>query len=166
MKIRLAFLTRSLKKGTKLEFKLVVPPSKHIGFINFVNAAMKGKSFVRISLEQRGQGKGKTFPAIGEFQFQRGESSPSKVQVKRESLQGIVFEEKGKYQLVLSTKSPVKGEDIAFKLRIPPRKQDAMQFFLNASIKGNSTIVMYFKKISGDKRERSKIQGEFQFFNE
>ena len=166
MKIRLAFLTRSLKKGTQLEFKLVLPPSKHIGFINFVNAVMKGNSFVKIYLERRGNEKEKKFPVKGEFQFQKGETSPSKSGTGQKTLQSIVLDEKGKYQLVLSTKSPEKKEDISFKIRIPPGKREGMQFFLNAAIKGKSTIVVFFEKIAGDEKERSKIQGEFQLFDE
>lgn len=164
MKIRLAFLTRSLKKGTELEFKLVVLPSKHIGFINFVNAAIKGKAFVRISLEERGKEKRKKFPFAGEFQFQKGETSPAKGERTREALKSISLDENKRYQLVLSTKSPEKKENIFFKLRVPPRKREGLQFFLNAAIKGNSNIIMYFEKISVDERERSTIQGEFQFF--
>ena len=164
MKIRLAFLTRSLKKGTELEFKLVVPPSKHIGFINFVNAAIKGNAFVRIFLEERGKEKVKKFPLAGEFQFEKGETSPGMGNGTKEALKAISLDEGEKYQLVLSTKSPEKKEPISFKLRIPPRKREGLQFFLNAAIKGNCNIIMYFEKISGDQQERSTIQGEFQFF--
>lgn len=69
-----------------------------------------------------------------------------------------------KIRLVLSTKSPKQGKPIELKLSVPPTKQIGFINFVNAAMQGDSTIHISFEKITKDTKERSKIQGEFKFF--
>ncbi len=75
MKIRLVLATKSPKQGKPIELKVNVPPSKQIGFINFVNAAMQGDSTVNISFEKVGKDKDawEKSKVQGEFKFFQGE---------------------------------------------------------------------------------------------
>jgi hypothetical protein len=69
-----------------------------------------------------------------------------------------------KIRLVLSTKSPKQGKPIELKLNVPPSKQLGFINFVNAAMQGDSTINISFEKIIKDVMEKSKIQGEFKFF--
>lgn len=69
-----------------------------------------------------------------------------------------------KIRLVLSTKSPKQGKPIELKLSVPPSKQIGFINFVNAAMQGDSTINISFEKVSNDSKEKSKIQGEFKFF--
>ncbi|MHA1370099.1 MAG: hypothetical protein ACTSWN_06675 [Promethearchaeota archaeon] len=69
MKIKLVLTTKSPKKGKTIQFKLKVPPSKQIGFINFVNAAMRGNNPVHISFEKIVGDKKEESSVQGEFYF-------------------------------------------------------------------------------------------------
>lgn len=73
MKIKLVLSTTSPKKGKPIEFKLNVPPSKEIGFINFVNAAMKGDSPIKVSFEKISKEKKERSKVEGEFKFKQGD---------------------------------------------------------------------------------------------
>ena len=68
-----------------------------------------------------------------------------------------------KIKLVLSTKSPKQGKPIVLKLNVPPSKQIGFINFVNAAIKGDSTVSVSFEKISNESKERSKVQGDFKF---
>lgn len=69
-----------------------------------------------------------------------------------------------KIRLVLSTKSPKQGKPIELKLNVPPAKQIGFINFVNAAMQGDSAINISFEKIAKESREKSKIQGEFKFF--
>jgi hypothetical protein len=69
-----------------------------------------------------------------------------------------------KIRLVLSTKSPKQGKPIELKLNVPPSKQIGFINFINAAMQGDSTINISFEKIAKDNKEKSKVQGEFKFF--
>jgi hypothetical protein len=69
-----------------------------------------------------------------------------------------------KIRLVLSTKSPKQGKPIELKLNVPPSKQLGFINFVNAAMQGDSTINISFEKIIKEAMEKSKIQGEFKFF--
>nr|MDO8083386.1 hypothetical protein [Candidatus Sigynarchaeum springense] len=69
-----------------------------------------------------------------------------------------------KIRLVLSTKSPKQGKPIEFKLNVPPSKQIGFINFVNAAMQTDSSINISFEKIVKKNKEKSKIQGEFKFF--
>ena len=69
-----------------------------------------------------------------------------------------------KIRLVLSTKSPKQGKPIELKLNVPPSKQTGFINFINAAMQGDSTINVSFEKVAKEIKEKSKIQGEFKFF--
>ncbi len=69
-----------------------------------------------------------------------------------------------KIRLVLSTKSPKQGKPIELKLNVPPSKQIGFINFVNAAMQGDSTINISFEKITKENKEKSKIQGDFKFF--
>jgi hypothetical protein len=67
-------------------------------------------------------------------------------------------------RLVLSTKSPKQGKPIELKLNVPPSKSIGFINFVNAAMQGDSPVNVSFEKIINDNVERSKVQGEFKFF--
>ena len=69
-----------------------------------------------------------------------------------------------KIRLVLSTKSPKQGKPIELKLNVPPSKSIGFINFVNGAMQGDSPVNISFEKITGDKVERSKVQGDFKFF--
>ncbi|HME51584.1 MAG TPA: hypothetical protein VKM55_05160 [Candidatus Lokiarchaeia archaeon] len=75
MKIRLVLSTKSPKQGKPIELKLAVPPSKSIGFINFVNAALQGDAPVTISFEKLTKDELEQSKVQGEFKFFQAETS-------------------------------------------------------------------------------------------
>lgn len=80
MKIKLVLSTTSPKQGKPITLKLNVPPSKQIGFINFVNAAMKGDASVNVSFEKISNEAKERSKVQGEFKFSQlePETKPSK----------------------------------------------------------------------------------------
>ena len=75
MKIRLVLSTKSPKQGKPIELKLNVPPSKSIGFINFVNAALQGDAPVNISFEKITNNQVEQSKVQGEFKFFQSEAT-------------------------------------------------------------------------------------------
>ena len=69
MKIKLVLSTKSPKQGKPITLKLNVPPSKQIGFINFVNAALQGDSPVSVSFEKISKEATERSKLQGEFKF-------------------------------------------------------------------------------------------------
>jgi len=65
---------------------------------------------------------------------------------------------------VLSTKSPKQGKPIELKLNVPPSKSIGFINFVNAAMQGDSPVTISFEKITKEARDRSKVQGEFRFF--
>ena len=51
MKLRIVLKT-STKKGKAVSIKFNVTPSKHLGFINFINLALTQNKTVKLSLEK------------------------------------------------------------------------------------------------------------------
>ena len=51
MKLRIVLKT-STKKGKDVSIKFNVTPSKHLGFINFINLALTQNKSVKLSLEK------------------------------------------------------------------------------------------------------------------
>ena len=51
MKLRIVLKT-STKKGKAISIKFNVTPSKHLGFINFINLALTQNKSVKLSLEK------------------------------------------------------------------------------------------------------------------
>ncbi|MCJ7650813.1 MAG: hypothetical protein MUP85_19555 [Candidatus Lokiarchaeota archaeon] len=51
MKLRIVLKT-STKKGKAVSIKFNVTPSKHLGFINFINLALTQNKSVKLSLEK------------------------------------------------------------------------------------------------------------------
>ncbi|MHA1191077.1 MAG: hypothetical protein ACTSP9_02120 [Promethearchaeota archaeon] len=51
MKLRIVLKT-STKKGKQVSIKFNVAPSKHLGFINFINLALAQNKSIKMSLEK------------------------------------------------------------------------------------------------------------------
>ena len=61
----------STKKGKEVCFKLAVPPSKHLGFINFVNLALEQNKPVILSFEKINKsGDKEGSKVVGTFKFE------------------------------------------------------------------------------------------------
>ncbi len=67
-------------------------------------------------------------------------------------------------KLVLSTTSPKQHKPIELKINVPPTQQIGFINFINAALQGDSPVILSFEKASADKKERSKIKGEFKLF--
>jgi len=70
MKLRLNLTTRNKKeKDTILKFNIA--PSKHLGFINFINLALKQDNSIEISFEKISKsGEREESKIFGEFKFE------------------------------------------------------------------------------------------------
>lgn len=70
MKLRLNLKTTT-KKKKEVILKLSIPPSKHIGFINFINLALSQDSPVELSFEKISKtGEREQSKIFGQFKFQ------------------------------------------------------------------------------------------------
>lgn len=70
MKLRL-ILSTTTKKGKDVELKFNVAPSKHIGFINFINLALGQDQPIDISFEKISKtGEKEKSKIAGRFKFQ------------------------------------------------------------------------------------------------
>jgi hypothetical protein len=71
MKFRVVLKTKT-KKGHELVLKLKVPPSKHQGLVNFLNAAMGSDNQVTFTVEKISTEQEHTESSVfGEFKFQK-----------------------------------------------------------------------------------------------
>jgi len=71
MKLRLSLKTTT-KKGKRNEIKFNITPSKHIGFINFVNLALAQKQEVVLSFEKiSDSGDKEEIKVSGNFKFEK-----------------------------------------------------------------------------------------------
>ncbi len=71
MKLRLTFKTKT-KKGKEVVLKFNLAPSKHIGFINFVNLALNHKKDITLALEKTSiTGERKEINIFGNFKFEK-----------------------------------------------------------------------------------------------
>lgn len=78
MKLRLILRTTT-NKGKEVSIKFNIAPSKHIGFINFINLALKQSTPVTISFEKISKsGEKEESKIIGTFNFQGKEDSSLK----------------------------------------------------------------------------------------
>ncbi|MFX1379198.1 MAG: hypothetical protein ACFFA4_08885 [Promethearchaeota archaeon] len=70
MKLRLILKTRT-KKNKDVLLKLSIPPSKHIGFINFINLALKHDLPIELSFEKLSKtGERDESKIVGQFKLQ------------------------------------------------------------------------------------------------
>ena len=70
MKLRLVLKTKT-KKGKDVSIKFSIPPSKHLGFINFINLALSQGNDVSLSFEKVSKATGVESSKIaGNFKFQ------------------------------------------------------------------------------------------------
>jgi hypothetical protein len=73
LKLRLVFKTKS-KRNKVVTLKINIAPSKHLGFINFVNLALNQSKSVNLSLEKIGDsGEIERIRIEGSFEFQSKE---------------------------------------------------------------------------------------------
>ena len=70
MRLKLVLKT-STKKSKEVCIKLAVPPSKHLGFINFINLALEQDKPVTISFEKINKsGEKEDSKVVGTFKFE------------------------------------------------------------------------------------------------
>ncbi|MFX0038694.1 MAG: hypothetical protein ACFFCY_09865 [Promethearchaeota archaeon] len=70
MKLRLILKTKT-KKNKEVLLKLSIPPSKHIGFINFINLALKQDLPIELSFEKVSKtGEREESKIVGQFKLQ------------------------------------------------------------------------------------------------
>ena len=75
MKLRLTLKTKT-KKNKEVTLKFNIAPSKHIGFINFINLALKQDDPITISFEKISKsGEKEESKLSGVFKFQGKEES-------------------------------------------------------------------------------------------
>ena len=71
MKLKLSFKTKT-KKGKEVVLKFNLAPSKHIGFINFVNLAITHNKDVTLALEKTSiTGERKEIDIFNNFKFEK-----------------------------------------------------------------------------------------------
>ena len=81
MKFRLVFETTT-KKGKKVLIKYKVPPSKHLGLINFLKIAMEDGNEVSFAVEKISEDKKELSKIRGNFFLTEEKSTESK-QIKK-----------------------------------------------------------------------------------
>ncbi len=69
------------------------------------------------------------------------------------------------FRLVLESESKKKTPRV-LKVNIAPSKAQGFVNFVNQSVKENRPITVYFEKIEGTIREKSKVRGSFIFGEE
>ena len=70
LKLRLVFKTKS-KRNKVITLKINISPSKHLGFINFINYALNQNKPVSLTLEKIGEsGEIELIGIEGSFEFQ------------------------------------------------------------------------------------------------
>ncbi|MFX1395722.1 MAG: hypothetical protein ACFFAS_01635 [Promethearchaeota archaeon] len=84
MRLRLTLKTKT-KNDKELSVKFNIAPSKHLGFINFVNQALKQEKPIVLSFEKISKSGEKEESKIsGVFQFQGSEESEKKLKEMEE----------------------------------------------------------------------------------
>ena len=82
MKLRLVLKTTT-KKNKDVYLKLSVPPSKHLGFINFVNLALSQDTPVSISFEKISKkGDKEESKIVGTFKFEGKSDAELEAEIK------------------------------------------------------------------------------------
>jgi len=70
LKLRLILKTRT-KKNKQVLLKLSIPPSKHIGFINFINLSLRQDLPIELSFEKVSKtGEREESKIVGQFKLQ------------------------------------------------------------------------------------------------
>ena len=83
MKLRLVLKTTT-KKDKEVCIKLALPPSKHLGFVNFINLALNQDKPVSISFEKiNKKGDKEESKIVGTFKFE-GKSGAELKQIEEE----------------------------------------------------------------------------------
>ena len=77
MKFRLVFETTT-KKGKKVLLKCKVPPSKHLGLINFLKIAMEDGNEVNFAVEKISEDKKELSKIKGKFLLSEEENTVTK----------------------------------------------------------------------------------------
>jgi len=78
MKFRVVLKTKT-SKGHDLILKLKVPPSKHQGLVNFLNAAMENDNQVTFTVEKISHDEGPSESSVfGDFKFKKKTSKKKK----------------------------------------------------------------------------------------
>ncbi len=67
-----------------------------------------------------------------------------------------------KYRIVFEAESNKKNLRV-LKLNVSPSKNQGFTNFINQCVKEDRPISIYFEKIDGDNKEKSKIKGTFRF---
>ena len=73
VKFRLVFETTT-KHGKKAQLKFKVPPSKHLGLVNFLKIAMEADEEVQFAVEKVTEDKHELSHAKGKFRLVQDES--------------------------------------------------------------------------------------------
>jgi hypothetical protein len=82
MKFRVVLKTKT-KKGHDLVLKLKVPPSKHLGLINFINAAIDSDNQVTFTVEKISTEQEHSESSVfGEFKFKKKTTKKKKTSKK------------------------------------------------------------------------------------
>ena len=82
MKFRVVLKTKT-KKGHELVLKLKVPPSKHQGLVNFMNAAMGADENVTFTVERISTEQEHTESSVfGDFKFKKKTTKKKKITKK------------------------------------------------------------------------------------
>ncbi len=86
MKLRLVLKTKT-KKGKDVNIKFNLAPSKHIGFINFVNLALSQDNPVSISFEKVSKtGEKEESKIAGSFKFQALKDAEQQLEELRQEI--------------------------------------------------------------------------------
>ncbi len=82
MKLRLVLKTTT-KKDKEVCIKLALPPSKHLGFINFINLALNQDKQVSISFEKISiKGDKEESKIVGTFKFEGKSDAELEAEIK------------------------------------------------------------------------------------
>ncbi|XEO79534.1 hypothetical protein WKT22_04579 [Candidatus Lokiarchaeum ossiferum] len=76
VKFRLVFETTT-KHGNKVQLKFKVPPSKHLGLMNFLKIAMEGDEDIQFAVEKISEDKHDLSKAKGTFRLVQDDSEES-----------------------------------------------------------------------------------------
>jgi hypothetical protein len=83
MKLKLILKSKT-KKGKEISIKFNIAPSKHIGFINFINLAVNQDAPIELTFEQVSKsGERDESKLVGQFKLQ-GKDSGSIMQLEKE----------------------------------------------------------------------------------
>ena len=70
-----------------------------------------------------------------------------------------------KFRLVFETKTE-NGNDVVLKFNVAPSKVQGLINFLNIALNHGNDVNFTIEKVSKDKREFSKVKGDFKLYEE